>query len=107
MLADRALGEQLVASLRTAASRLDLHEAKLEQLGARRSSAALEAGGEAAPALPPEAVARRLRERVAIAAQAELGRLEHQLGELVRELEALDLGGAEPSSAGDGPTVLH
>ncbi|MFV8750120.1 dynamin family protein [Nannocystaceae bacterium ST9] len=110
MLADRALGEQLVASLRTAARRLDSHEAKLEAIAARRPPAPAPEAGEPtpdsqAPTLPPELATRRLHERVAAAAQAELGRLEHQLGELIVELEGLELGG-EPSSV-EGPAVIH
>jgi tRNA U34 5-carboxymethylaminomethyl modifying GTPase MnmE/TrmE len=101
MLADRALGEQLIASLQMAAQRLDVHEAKLEARGVRRSSPGAEPGSAA---LPPEVATRRLRERVAAAAQAELDRLEQQLAALVSELETLELG--EPS-ADEGPTVLH
>lgn len=107
MLADRALGEQLVASLRMAAQRLDTHEAKLEARGVRRTPGALPVpeGEPGAPALPPEVAARRLRERVAMAAQAELGRLERQLAELVGELERLELGEGSPTA--DSPAVLH
>lgn len=116
MLADRALGEQLVASLRMAAQRLDVHEAKLESRGVRRAVVdepvedaehapdSRETVREGAAPLPPELATRRLRERVAAAARAELGRLEQQLADLVRELEALELG--EPSRD-EGPAVLH
>jgi GTPase SAR1 family protein len=107
MLAERALGEQLVASLRMAAQRLDAHEAKLQARGVRPrkdSRPEDESGAEGSSALPSEVVTRRLRERVAAAARAELNRLEQQLADLVAELEGLELG--EPSRD-EGPAVLH
>ncbi len=113
MLADRALGDQLVASLLGAARRLDVHEAKLEAIAARRPPVIEAASntGEGAtpplvsPELPAEVATRRLHERVAAAAQAELGRLEQQHGELITELEALELAGEDRGT--DGPAVLH
>lgn len=71
-----------------------------------------EAAAEDAP-LPPEAEARRLRERVEASAAAELRGLERELDRLVAELEAIEL--AEPAPAAspldslddDGPKVIH
>jgi GTPase SAR1 family protein len=96
MLADAALGEQLVASLRMAEQRLDAHEAKLAAKGLATSQPS--DSGESSDSLPPELAAKRLHERVAQAAQAELGRLERQLGELVGELERVELSPAPEES---------
>lgn len=106
MLADRALGEQLVASLRMAERRLDAHEGKLVASKMIRKDEPDDAAEGERGELPAEIATKRLRERVVQAAQAELGRLERQLGELVRELEALELDG-EATEPDEGPAVLH
>lgn len=131
MLADRALGEQLVASLRRAEERLAIHEARqrggtvlsgdgAEPVDATKAGLVVEVQADTQPPvtapgtppitgdasdLPPEVAARRLRERVTVAARAELSGLERRLRELVRELEGLVL--AERSGVADEPTVIH
>ncbi|MCA9699313.1 MAG: hypothetical protein KC431_17440, partial [Myxococcales bacterium] len=140
MLADQGLGEQLIESLRRARQRLSEHEARLQAIteraqaeapvdaapGAEEDSA--EAGEEQAPApdkdaakaderdreppLPADQAAARRRERIAVAAQSELSRLENELEALVAELVFLDLSSAdsdleEDDEEDDNPTVIH
>ena len=140
MLADQGLGEQLIESLRRARQRLSEHEARLQAIteraqaeapvdaapGAEEDSA--EAGEEQSPApdkdaakaderdreppLPADQAAARRRERIAVAAQSELSRLENELEALVAELVFLDLSSADPDleeddEDDDNPTVIH
>ncbi|NVB38467.1 dynamin family protein [Pseudenhygromyxa sp. WMMC2535] len=165
-LADQALAEQLLASLRRAEERLAEHQARIpgaarpavaeqpdgpealevtesseaeatevdrsvrasssgesegegesegvderEAAAGAAASEAAEAGAAAGsgagdtPPLPPEQAAKRLRERVVLAAHGELNRLEGRLDRLVDELRALDLDG-RPAPA-PAPTVIH
>lgn len=112
-LADRALGEQLLDSLRGAERRLAEHEARIAAAIASAqgvqppSAEAPSSNGEGQPA-------ERLRERVCAAARAELGGLEQQLDALVDELARMNLD--EPSGEDSGtdeptepeiPPVLH
>ncbi|GEM_PF-1072158 len=95
MLADRALAEQLTECLLQAGLRLDEHEHRLAALvaaGSPRSSPEPSAESTARSKATPranEVAAERLRERVEIAAMAELGGLEDRLDDLVVRL--LDL----------------
>lgn len=135
VLADHALAEQLTAALRRAELRLGEHEARLTALAAAAKPAPAEstepaepddaqpstetstataknpaAKAESATPLADEAAVQRLRDRVAVAAQTELHRLEDRLDELVAELVDLDLetdaeaGRPEPD---EPPPVLH
>jgi small GTP-binding protein len=89
LLADRALGEQLLDSLRGASLRLSAHEARIAAtlVSARPAE---QPSGEApswdAEAPAPQTDHERLRERISAAAQAELGGLERQLETIVGEL---------------------
>lgn len=131
LLADRALAEQLLDSLRRAERRLAEHEVRLaahvragetvEPAGSHGNEAAGNQTDEAKPApswnaeaepAAPDPARERLRERIQAAAEAELGVLERQLEELVDELSRMILD--EPADSGpDGetdpeiPPVLH
>jgi hypothetical protein len=94
-LADRALAEQLLDSLRGASLRLSAHEARIAAaLASARPAEAKPAEPSEAPSWDAEAPApqtdhERLRERVSAAAQAELGGLERQLETIVGELSRM------------------
>jgi small GTP-binding protein len=128
MLADRALAEQLLDSLRGAERRLAEHEARIAAAIASAqgvASANAPSGppswdGEA-PAAEPGAQAsvqgepaERLRERVCAAARAELGKLEQQLEGIVEELARMNLDdasgggfGSDDATEPELPPVLH
>ncbi|PRQ05949.1 dynamin family protein [Enhygromyxa salina] len=98
MLADRSLSEQLLEGLRGAERRLAEHEQRVAKLV---GDVGEDSAGDTAAA---ELSAKRLRERVATAAQAEFGLLEQQLAAIVDELASLVLDDApEPESS----PVLH
>ncbi len=131
MLADRALAEQLLDSLRQAERRLSEHEARIAAALEAAKPAAPETGeapswdaeapaptgatqpGETTSAAPAadaaskaapaeaEAIGKRLRERVSAAAQAELGGLERQLDALIDELSRMDVAAPDPGEGGD------
>ncbi|MFO7567183.1 MAG: dynamin family protein [Enhygromyxa sp.] len=127
MLADRALGEQLLDGLRRAEQRLREHEQRIAAMIARAQGSTQaedqapkseaeppswtpegeegEEGeetqdAEAKPPTPDQA-SERLRERVHAAASAELGGLERRLEELVEQLSRMVLD--EPGGEGEGP----
>ncbi len=102
MLADRALSEQLLESLRRAEQRLREHETKLASLGGKDVPGGTEREAEQTAAPTPE----RLRERVIAAAQLELGMLECQLAGIINELEHLNLGDV-PEREPEAPPVIH
>jgi hypothetical protein len=124
MLADRALGEQLLDSLRGAERRLAEHEARIAAAIASARGSVPASGstsppswdGEGQPAEreASEPAPERLRERVCAAARDELGKLEQQLEAIIEELARMNL--EEPSGEGFGsddatepelPPVLH
>lgn len=124
MLADRALGEQLLDSLRGAERRLAEHEARIAAAIASAKGSVPTSGDAAPPSWdgegqPAEREAsepapERLRERVCAAARDELGKLEQQLEAIIEELARMNL--EEPSGEGFGsddatepelPPVLH
>lgn len=107
MLADRALSEQLLESLRRAEQRLHEHESKLAALAGPTAERAAERAPDSAPeAAQPtiDPTPEKLRERVIAAAQLELGTLECQLAGIVRELEQLEFGDVPEPEA---PPVIH
>lgn len=125
MLADRALSEQLLEGLRGAERRLTDHEQRIAKLAgdgpvvdagdadagdAEAASADTAGTGDAAGADPTgtdeaaELSSKRLRERIAAAAQAEFGVLEQQLGAIATELASLVL---DDTPVQEPAPVLH
>lgn len=134
LLADRALGEQLLDSLRRAEQRLREHEDRIAAALARAQPAepssdatrneapSWNAEGSPAPASEPAAAApepepdpdkERLRERVCAAARAELDGLEQQLDAIVELLSRMNLDEPDGEDFGDDetepelPPVIH
>ncbi|HLT36534.1 MAG TPA: dynamin family protein, partial [Enhygromyxa sp.] len=122
LLADRALAEQLLDSLRRAERRLSEHETRIAAAIAR-AQPAKPPGDEAAttgeppswnaegsPAAAPDLASERLRERVCAAAQAELGGLERQLEAIVEQLSGMSLAGpdeVDDETEPEIPPVIH